>query len=87
MRKYAGVGETSRGCDIAVSMAFRLWPQDAVLRGTDYCEVVQGYVILTLYTTLLHTHVSHLLLTLHTVYFVLLHTPQKSWNCWGLNCV
>jgi len=58
-------------------MAFLLWPQDTVFPGTDYCEVVQGYVILTLYTTLLHVHVSHLLLTLDTVYVVLLHTPQN----------
>jgi len=68
---------TPGGCDIAVSMTFRLWSQDALFWGTEYCEVVQGYVILTLYTTLLHIHASHLLLTLHNVHLVLLHTPQK----------
>ena len=73
-----------RGCDIAAAMAFRLRPQDAVFPGTECCEVLQGYVILTLYTTLLHIHVSHLLLTLNTVYLVLLHTPQNIVELLGL---
>jgi hypothetical protein len=73
-----------RRCGIVLSMAFLLWRQDTVCPGTDYCEVVQGYVILTLYTSLLHIHVSHLLLRLNTVHLVLLNTPQKFVELLGL---
>jgi len=80
--------EARRECGVALSMEFLLWPQDTVFPGTDYCEVVQGYVILILYTTLLHIRAPHLLLTLDTVYMVLLHTPQNIVELLGLKlCV
>jgi hypothetical protein len=52
--------------------------------GREYCEVMQGYVILTLYTTCLHVQISHLLLTLNTTHLVLLHTPQTIVQLMGL---
>jgi hypothetical protein len=54
-RQYAGVGCVD-GMWHCLSIAFLLWPQNTVFQCTECCEVVQGYVILTLYTTLLHIH-------------------------------